>query len=115
MARGSTIIRLSGPLRSVVLIVIGLLWVGVAATALYLPDAMRSAALDTAYRSNLEVADQIKITRGYYTRSVVAKALNSGGALTPTSSALHRNVCSSTCSENIIRAASPVLPYASGA
>jgi hypothetical protein len=53
-----------------------------AATAIYLPGAMRSAAIDSAYRSNIEVADQIKITRGYYTRTVVAKALDTG-VLTP--------------------------------
>ena len=76
-------VRASGPLWSVVFAVLGILWLGVGATAIYLPNAIKSAALDAAYRSNLETADQIKITRGYYTKYVVAKALSSG-ALTPT-------------------------------
>lgn len=71
-----------GPLWPVVCTIIAILGVGVAATAVYLPGAMREAAIDAAYRGNLEIADQIKITRGYYTRNVVAKALASG-ALTP--------------------------------
>lgn len=74
--------RLSGPLWPVVVTVIGILWMGVGSTAIYLPNAIISAALDSAYRSNLETADQIQITRGYYTKHVVAKALSSG-ALTP--------------------------------
>ena len=72
----------SGPLWPLVLIIIGVLAAGVGATALYLPDAMRSAAIDAAYRGNLEVADLIKIARGYYTQHVVAKAVKTG-ALTP--------------------------------
>ena len=43
---------------------------------------MKSAAIESAYRGNIEVADQIKITRGYYTAQIVAKALASN-ALTP--------------------------------
>ncbi|WP_168201764.1 putative bifunctional diguanylate cyclase/phosphodiesterase [Phreatobacter aquaticus] len=61
---------------------IGVIVCGVAAVWLYLPDAMQAAALDAAFRSNIEVAEQIKITRGYYTQNVVAKATASG-ALTP--------------------------------
>jgi diguanylate cyclase (GGDEF)-like protein len=59
------------------------LGLGVTAVALYLPGAMTGAALDSAYRGNIDAVDQIKLTRGYYTRYVVAKALKSG-ALAPT-------------------------------
>ena len=73
--RPSTVWHLVGPM-------IGVIVCGVAAVWLYLPDAMQAAALDAAFRSNIEVAEQIKITRGYYTQNVVAKATASG-ALTP--------------------------------
>ncbi|UZE52340.1 EAL domain-containing protein [Rhodopseudomonas sp. P2A-2r] len=43
---------------------------------------MKAAAIEAAYRSNIETVDQIKLTRGYYTRNVVAKELASGH-LTP--------------------------------
>ena len=82
-ARLARRVRTSGPLWFLVFTVIGVLWLGVGATAVYLPNAIKTAALDAAYRSNLETADQIKITRGYYTKYVVAKALSSG-ALHPT-------------------------------
>lgn len=65
------------------------LGVGLFAIAIYLPRAMTAAALEAAYRGNVDAADQIKITRGYYTRSVVAKALASG-TLVPSYS--HMNV-----------------------
>lgn len=67
----------------------GALGAGLVAIAIYLPGAMTAAALESAYRGNIDAADQIKITRGYYTRSVVAKALKSG-ALVP--SYTHLNV-----------------------
>lgn len=49
---------------------------------------MRSAALESAYTSNLEVADQIKITRGYYTQNVVTKVKQSGAL---TASFMHKD------------------------
>jgi diguanylate cyclase (GGDEF)-like protein len=55
---------------------------GLFAIDLYLPGAMKAAAIEAAYRSNIETVDQIKLTRGYYTRNVVAKELASGH-LTP--------------------------------
>lgn len=55
---------------------------GLAAIGWFLPQAMKSAAIESAYRGNIEVADQIKITRGYYTGQIVAKAL-AANALTP--------------------------------
>ncbi len=67
----------------------GALGAGLVAIAIYLPAAMTAAALESAYRGNVDAADQIKITRGYYTRSVVAKAIKSG-ALVP--SYTHGNV-----------------------
>lgn len=51
---------------------------GLLAIEAYLPDAMKAAAIEAAYRSNIETVDQIKLTRGYYTRNVVAKELASG-------------------------------------
>ena len=75
-------LRGGAPLWPLVLTVLALLAVGLGATALYLPGAMQSAAIEAVERSNLEIADQIKITRGYYTQNVVAKAVKSG-ALTP--------------------------------
>jgi diguanylate cyclase (GGDEF)-like protein len=68
----------SRPIYNVVLPVIGAMALGVIGISIYLPDAMQSAAIDSAYRGSVEVADQIKITRGYYTRNVVSKALASG-------------------------------------
>lgn len=68
----------SRPIYNVVLPVIGAMALGVAGISAYLPEAMQSAAIDSAYRGSTEVADQIKITRGYYTRNVVSKALASG-------------------------------------
>jgi diguanylate cyclase (GGDEF)-like protein len=59
-------------------VVTAALCIGVAAIDIYLPGAMKAAALDSAYRSNVDVADQIKLTRGYYTRYVVAKELEHG-------------------------------------
>ena len=56
----------------------GALAAGLGAIAIYLPEAMTGAALESAYRGNIDAADQIKITRGYYTRSVVAKAIKTG-------------------------------------
>ena len=43
---------------------------GLAAIGLFLPQAMKSAAIESAFRGNIDVADQIKITRGYYTRQI---------------------------------------------
>ena len=51
---------------------------GLLAIEVYLPDAMKAAAIEAAYRSNIETVDQIKLTRGYYTRNVVAKELANG-------------------------------------
>jgi diguanylate cyclase (GGDEF)-like protein len=62
---------------------IALIAIGVGAVWLYLPQAMQAAAIDAAYRSNIDVAEQIKITRGYYTQHVVAKA-TAAGTLNPT-------------------------------
>jgi diguanylate cyclase (GGDEF)-like protein len=66
----------------IVLSATGLILVGVGAIAIHLPAAMRVAAIESARRASIDVADQIKITRGYYTQSVVAKAISSG-RLTP--------------------------------
>ena len=75
--------RSLAPGLSLVLAIIVAIGLGVGAIAFYLPHAMTSAAIESAYRGNIEVADQIKITRGYYTRYVVAKALSTG-TLVPT-------------------------------
>ncbi|MBY0362675.1 MAG: diguanylate cyclase, partial [Phreatobacter sp.] len=77
--RPSTVWHLVGPMIALIAIGVGAVW-------LYLPQAMQAAAIDAAYRSNIEVAEQIKITRGYYTQHVVAKA-TAAGTLNP--SAIH--------------------------
>jgi diguanylate cyclase (GGDEF)-like protein len=66
------------PMWAVPLFVLAMLAVGVAVSALYLPDAMRSAAIESALRSNLEVADEMKITRNYYAKNIVSKVTQSG-------------------------------------
>lgn len=82
MLKVSSLIKTLGGELWLVLALVAAIGIGVAALASYLPHAMTVAALDAASRSNVEVADQIKITRGYYTRNVVAKALDTG-ALVP--------------------------------
>ncbi|WP_296575855.1 EAL domain-containing protein [Phreatobacter sp.] len=77
--RPSTVWHLVGPMIALIAIGVGAVW-------LYLPQAMQAAAIDAAYRSNIDVAEQIKITRGYYTQHVVAKA-TAAGTLNP--SAIH--------------------------
>ncbi|MDP2803716.1 MAG: EAL domain-containing protein [Phreatobacter sp.] len=62
---------------------IALIAIGVGTVWLYVPQAMQAAAIDAAHRSNIDVAEQIKITRGYYTQNVVAKA-TAAGTLNPT-------------------------------
>jgi GGDEF domain-containing protein len=67
-----------GTIWNVVIPVVLLIVGTVGGLMLYLPGALRSAALESTLRSNVEVADQIKIIRGYYTTRVVAKALETG-------------------------------------
>lgn len=62
----------------VVLPIIALIIGTMAVLTAYLPEALRSAAVDSTLRSNVEVSEQIKIIRGYYTQNVVSKALQSG-------------------------------------
>lgn len=66
-----------GPAWHLVLPIVAMIAAGLAVTAIYLPHAMRSAALEAAYRSGIQVADLIKIARGYYTQNVIPKALAS--------------------------------------
>jgi methyl-accepting chemotaxis protein len=75
-------LRNASPVWHLVIPTVALVCVAIILVATYLPSAMQSAAIDAAYRANIEVADQIKITRGYYTRNVVAKAIETG-ALRP--------------------------------
>jgi diguanylate cyclase (GGDEF)-like protein len=70
------------PLLHVILPTIAAMVVVVGATAIYLPGIMDAATIESARHSNVELADLIKTTRGYYTRQVVAKALKNG-SLTP--------------------------------
>lgn len=60
-----------------------LIAVGVGMLAVSLPGTMRSAAIDAVYRSHIDIAEQIKTVRGYYTEQVVAKVRKTG-AMTPT-------------------------------
>ncbi len=87
---GSTRLRqwFINPVSWAALSIISVLSVGVGVTAVYLPWAMQSAAIDAIYRSNLEVAHLIKIVRGYYANDVVAKVARRG-VLTP--SYLHKD------------------------
>src|SRR6267154_5565334 len=71
-------LRLS-PLLHVILPTIVVMVIVVGATAIYLPGIMDAATIESARHSNVEIADLIKTTRGYYTRQVVAKAIKTGG------------------------------------
>lgn len=71
-----------GPLPAFAICVIVLLIVGSAMVSMYLPLAMRKAALDAAVKGNVEIIDQVKLMRGYYTQQIVSRALASK-ALTP--------------------------------
>lgn len=66
------------PVSHVVLFIIAALGVSVWLTAVYLPGAMRTVAIDTAYRANLEVADTVRTVRDYYSKNVVGKAVGTG-------------------------------------
>lgn len=63
---------------SAVALVVGLVLAGVATLAVVLPEMMRAAAIDAVFRSNIDIAEQIKTVRGYYTDRVVAKVRKSG-------------------------------------
>lgn len=81
VARLVDALRLS-PLLHVIVPTIVVMVIVVGATAICLPGFMDAATIESARHSNVEIADLIKTTRGYYTRQVVAKALKTG-ALTP--------------------------------
>lgn len=61
-----------------VLPIIALIVVAVGVNSFYLPRTMRDGAIESALGSNVQVAEQIKIIRGYYTRNVVTKVKQSG-------------------------------------
>lgn len=61
-----------------VVLLLAVITAGVVSLAVSLPDSMRSAAIDAVYRSNLDIAEQIKTVRGYYTERVVAKVRKNG-------------------------------------
>lgn len=68
--------------------VIGVVLVGIAGMAVYLPNAMRSAAIETALQSNLDLINQVKLVRTYYADTVLKRA-TAGGTIKP--SADYRN------------------------
>jgi len=72
----------TSPVWPIILPTLIVMTIVVGTTAVYLPVAMDSATIESARHSNVEIADLIKTTRGYYTRQVVSKALATG-ALTP--------------------------------
>jgi len=81
MARVADALRLSALLHVILPTIVAMLIV-VGATAIYLPGITDAATIESARHGNVEIADLIKTTRGYYTRQMVAKALNTGG-MTP--------------------------------
>ncbi|WP_237152269.1 EAL domain-containing protein [Oryzibacter oryziterrae] len=50
--------------------------------ALLLPDMLEKTTLQAVERSNLQVADQVKLTRKYYSENVVARIRKAGGPIT---------------------------------
>lgn len=65
-------------IRLAAALLVGALALVVLALASRLPEAMRMSVIDAAYKANLEVADQIKITRGYYADNILSKVVASG-------------------------------------
>lgn len=63
--------------------IVALVWLGVAAMALYLPPTLGQGAIDTAARASRQMAEQMQIFRGYYSDMVIAK-VRASGALTAT-------------------------------
>ncbi len=60
-----------------VLPVVVMVLAAIAVLTAYLPAVLRSAAVESTVENNVEVSEQIKIIRGYYTQTVVSKALQS--------------------------------------
>ena len=60
-----------------VLPVVVMVIAAIAVLTAYLPAVLRSAAIQSTVENNVEVSEQIKIIRGYYTQNVVSKALQS--------------------------------------
>lgn len=58
--------------------VIALMVTGLTASTINLPKVLEAAAIEPIKLSNVEVAEQIKIARGYYTQAVVSKIVKSG-------------------------------------
>src|SRR4051794_24747411 len=69
------------PLLHLILPTIVVMMIVVGATAVYVPGIMETTTIESARHSNVEIADLIKTTRGYYTRQVVAKVLQSNSMI----------------------------------
>jgi len=69
-------------MRISVLSVMVVVAMGLAAVSLYLPHAMRTAALETALQGNLDVVNQVKMVRGYYTQNILSR-VTAGGVIKP--------------------------------
>ena len=70
------------PIRLSVLAVMAVVVFGITGISIYLPQAMRNAALETALQSNLDVINHVKMVRGYYTQNILSRAV-AGGAIKP--------------------------------
>lgn len=72
------------PIRIIVRVGVGVVFLGLIGLWFYLPHVMRSSALDTALQSNLDLIDQVKLVRSYYADSVLKRAV-AGGSIKPSS------------------------------
>ncbi|MCA0406846.1 MAG: DUF3365 domain-containing protein [Proteobacteria bacterium] len=76
------------PIGMTVKAVVSVVLLGLIGLWFYLPHAMRTAALETALQSNLDLISQVKLVRSYYAENVLKRATASG-AIKP--SADYRN------------------------
>jgi diguanylate cyclase (GGDEF)-like protein len=70
---------LVNPMRLSVVAVLFVVALGIVAIGIYLPQAMRHAARETALQSNLDVISHIKMVRGYYTKNILSRLVAEGG------------------------------------
>ncbi|OYU47399.1 MAG: hypothetical protein CFE31_16630 [Rhizobiales bacterium PAR1] len=70
------------PMRLSVLAVMAVVVFGITGISIYLPQAMRNAALETALQSNLDIINHIKMVRGYYTQNILSRVV-AGGTIKP--------------------------------
>ena len=64
--------------RISILVVMLAVVAGLTALANYLPQAMRNAAFESAVQGNVDIVNQVKLMRGYYTQNILANLLPHG-------------------------------------